>query len=286
MARAGFGDTLPEPSTRARPMNEPPDQTATAAETATAAPPKRKSPLGIVLAGLAVIASKAKFLLAGVKFLPFGKLAITSLTMLTSIWLYAQMFGFSFAVGFVVLLLLHELGHGAAMKMVGVEAGWPIFIPFFGAAISLKSMPRSAHDHAVIAYGGPLAGTAASLACAGLALVTHERYWLALAHTGFFLNLFNLIPVQPLDGGRVASGFSPKSWIVGAVLLAGMFLVTHAPQLLLIAVLALVSGMRKRAPMEPMSDEERTRWTVRYFGLCFALGAAMYFTHRLLEPAA
>ncbi len=137
-------------------MNEPSPQAA-----AGAAPRKRTGPLGVLLAGLAVAASKAKFLLVGLKFLPFGKLALTSLTMLTSIWLYARVFGFSFAVGFVLLILLHELGHGAAMKMVGVKAGWPIFIPFFGAAISLKSMPRSAHDHAVIAYGGPLAGTAA-----------------------------------------------------------------------------------------------------------------------------
>lgn len=260
-------------------MNESTDPTATPA-------PRKRTPLRLLLTGLAVAASKAKFLLVGLKLLPFGKLAITSLTMLTSIWVYAHMFGFEFALGFVVLILLHELGHGAAMKAVGVEAGWPIFIPFFGAAIALKSMPRSAHDHAVIAYGGPLAGAAASLGCAAIGLVTHERYWLALAHSGFFLNLFNLIPVQPLDGGRIASGFSPKSWIVGAVLLAGMFFVTHAPQLLLIAVLALVSGVRRRAPMEPMSDEERMRWTVRYFGLCFVLGAAMYFSHRLLDPAA
>jgi Zn-dependent protease len=265
-------------------MNEPSPQAA-----AGAAPRKRTGPLGVLLAGLAVAASKAKFLLVGLKFLPFGKLALTSLTMLTSIWLYARVFGFSFAVGFVLLILLHELGHGAAMKMVGVKAGWPIFIPFFGAAISLKSMPRSAHDHAVIAYGGPLAGTAASLVCAAIGLVTHERYWLALAHTGFFLNLFNLIPVEPLDGGRVASGFSPRSWIVGAVLLAGMFFVTHAPQLLLIAGLALFSGLRRRAtlgPMAPMTDGEKSLWTVRYFGLCFVLGAAMYFSHRLLDPAA
>jgi Zn-dependent protease len=208
--------------------------------------------------------------------------------MLTSIWLYGKIFGVPFAIGFVLLIFLHELGHGVAMKSVGVQAGWPIFIPFFGAMIALKSTPRSAQDHAVIAYGGPLAGTAASLGCAAIGLLTHERYWLALAHSGFFLNLFNLIPVEPLDGGRVASGFSPRSWIVGAVLLGGMFFVTHAPQLLLIAVLAFMSGFRKRAvaTMLPMSDEEKSRWTFRYFGLCFALGAAMYFSHRLLEPDA
>ena len=116
----------------------------------------------------------------------------------------------------------------------------------------------------------------------------HERYWLALAETGFFLNLFNLIPIQPLDGGRIASGFSPKSWIIGAALLAGMFFATHAPQLLFIAVIALMSGFRRRpitSAMAPMSDDEKWRWTVRYFGLCFALGAAMYFSHRLLEAA-
>jgi hypothetical protein len=142
----------------------PPTETATIQPaappraSAATAPPKRKSPVALLLGGLAVAASKAKFLLAGVKLLPFGKLALTSLTMVMSIWAYAAIYGFKFALGFVLLILLHELGHGAAMKTVGVDAGWPIFIPFIGAQISLKSMPRSAHDHAVIAYGGPLAG--------------------------------------------------------------------------------------------------------------------------------
>jgi Zn-dependent protease len=264
----------------------PPPATELPAPPAPAAPaPRKRSPLGILLAGLALAFGKLKFLLVGLKFLPFGKLLLTSLTMLTSIWLYAQIYGLKFAAGFVILILLHELGHGAAMKMVGVDAGWPIFIPFFGASISLKSMPRSAHDHAVIAYGGPLAGAAASLVCAAIALVTQEQYWLALAHAGFFLNLFNMIPVQPLDGGRIASGFSRQSWIVGALLLGGMFFVTHAPQLLLIAGLALFSAFRRpTVAMAPMSAEEKSRWTVRYFGLCFALGAAIYFSHRLLEP--
>jgi len=227
-----------------------------------------------------------KFIFLAFKLLPFLG---TVFTMILSARLYASLYGASLAWGLVMLILVHELGHGAVARRLGLRVGAPIFIPFFGAAISLKSMPRSAHDHAVIAYGGPLAGTAASLVCAAIGLLSHERYWLALAHTGFFLNLFNLIPVEPLDGGRVASGFSPRSWIIGAVLLAGMFFVTHAPQLLLIAGLALFSGFRRRAtlgPMAPMTDEEKSLWTVRYFGLCFVLGAAMYFSHRLLDPAA
>jgi Zn-dependent protease len=134
-------------------------------------------------------------------------------------------------------------------------------------------------------------------------LLTGTRIFLALAYTGFFLNLFNMVPMPPLDGGRVATVFSPRAWILGAVVLGGMFLVTGAPQLALIGLLAL-THMRRRpaapalagqaafggqagAPqVEPVPDEVRTRWTVRYFGLCFFLGAAIFFTQRLLNPVA
>jgi Zn-dependent protease len=112
---------------------------------------------------------------------------------------------------------------------------------------------------------------------------------LALSYTGFFLNLFNLVPIRPLDGGRVAQIFSKRAWIVGGILLAAMFLVTMAPQLVLIGVMALSNSLRRPAGVAgeppPAEPEERSRWSYRYFGLCFFLGASIYFTHRLLHPA-
>jgi Zn-dependent protease len=204
------------------------------------------------------------------------------------IWFEARRGGVPFGVGFVLLILVHELGHGFAMRRAGVEASWPVFIPFFGAMIAMKGRPASSAVEAEIAYGGPLAGTAASLLCAAGYLLFDSRLLLALAYTGFFLNLFNLVPVSPLDGGRVAQAFSRRAWIVGGLLLGGMFLATHTPQLLFIGVLAAMHAIRGGGtPHEvPATPEEQRAWTTRYFGLCFFLGAAMWFARQLLIPGA
>ena len=228
---------------------------------------------------------KAKVLLGALKFATLGKLALTALSMLAMVWFEAQRSGVWFGVGFVLLILIHELGHGWAIKRAKLDAGWPVFIPFFGAMISLRGQPQSRDQEATIAFAGPLAGTAASLVCAALGLFLQSRLFIALAYTGFFLNLFNLVPLPPLDGGRVATAFSPRAWLIGALILGAMFLATGAPQLLLIGVLAL---MRRRTPApgaepEPMTEDLRRTWTTRYFGLCFFLGAAIFFTQRLMN---
>src|SRR4051812_24069594 len=159
---------------------------------------------GSIAALGAFVAMKAKAALLLLKFAGLGKIALTGFSMLAMVWFEAMRGGILFGVGFVALLLIHELGHGYAIKRAGLQSGWPVFIPMFGALISLKEMPKSRAMEAEIAYGGPLWGTAASLVCAALYLVTGARLLLSLAYTGFLLNLFNLIPVRPLDGGRVA----------------------------------------------------------------------------------
>ncbi|MDQ2646771.1 MAG: site-2 protease family protein [Myxococcota bacterium] len=234
----------------------------------------------VVGLGLAAL-TKGKALLAVVKLLPAGKLMLTSLSMFAMVAFEAQRTGLWFAVGFVLLILLHELGHGYAMKRAGVESGWPVFIPFIGALIAMKTPPADRNVQAQIAYGGPLAGTVASLVVAALGLHFEERALLALAYTGFYLNLFNLVPISPLDGGRIAEAFSRTAWIVGIGLIALMFFTTGAPQLLLIAGLALPRLFRGRsdvaAPERELSPELRRSWAVRYFGLAAFLGAAIYF---------
>jgi Zn-dependent protease len=261
-----------DPPPRLRPPPEP--------------PPEKKPPRGAwasLAAGLMYVLLKLKTGLGLLKAVPLAKLAITSLSMLAMVWVEAQRYGIVFAVGFVLLIFIHEMGHGAAIRRAGLTAGWPVFIPFVGAMIALRGRPATSAVEADIAYAGPLAGTAASLACAGVHLLTGSRMWLALAYTGFFLNLFNMIPVSPLDGGRVAQAFSRRAWILGAILLGGMFFVTHTPQLLLIGVIALVQIFRGKDPSQlPATPEEQRRWMARYFGLCFFLGAAIFACGQLL----
>ena len=179
------------------------------------------------------------------------------------------------------------MGHAVAIRRAGLEAGWPVFIPFVGAMIALKGRPASRAVEARIAYAGPLAGTAASLLAAAFFLLTGSRLWLSLAYTGFFLNLFNLIPISPLDGGRVAQVFSRRASIIGGALLAAMFFVTMAPQLLLIGGMALMHNWRRGAStemaLEPATEEDRSVWSLKYFGLCFFLGACIYLSNRLLH---
>jgi Zn-dependent protease len=248
------------------------------------AEPTKSRGLGALGALLLLVLAKGKSLLVLLKAVPLGKFFLTSFSMIAMIAFEAQRSGVWFGVGFVLLILVHELGHGYAMKRCGIDSGWPIFIPFFGAMIAMKGLPQDRSHEAEIAYGGPLAGTAAALAVAAVGLVTESRLLIALAYTGFFLNLFNLTPISPLDGGRVAQAFSRKAWIAGAVLLVLFFFATRAPQLLLIAVLALPrlfgkQGADTRAALEPPVQRA---WAFRYFGLAVFLGAASYFSSALL----
>ena len=252
------------------------------------APPNKPRGPWVTVAALGMLAlSKLKFLLIGLKALPFAKILLTSGTMLVSMAVYAIGMGAPFAIGFVLMILIHELGHGYAMRRHGLAAGAPVFIPFFGALISMKDQPRTPLVEAEVAIAGPVAGTLAALVACGLFFVTHSPLFLALAHMGFLLNLFNLTPFGFLDGGRVVKLFSRKMWIVGALILAVMFALTHSIQLLLIGLLSLPSVFSNKAP--PLGDEqvtpsERLNMAFHYFGLCGFLAAGMYFSQRMLHP--
>lgn len=246
-----------------------------------AAPPSRSGFWAGLVAFGALVLGKLKFVLVALKAVPLGKFALTSLSMATMIVFESVRYGWAFGLGFVLLILVHELGHGWAIKRAGLQAGWPVFIPFFGASISLKDRPPSPGVDADISYAGPFYGTAAALACVVLWYLTDNRVFLVLAHTGFFLNLFNLVPMRPLDGGAVAAVVVKGAWVVGALLLGAMFLLTHAPQLLLIGVMAFFNRNAMSADVE-VTPEERRLWAVRYFGLCAFLGTAIFFSHRLL----
>jgi Zn-dependent protease len=241
--------------------------------------------IGGVIAGIGLlILAKLKTALILLKALPLGKLLITTGSMFAMVALEATRGGIKFALGFVILILIHELGHGYAMKQHGIAAGWPIFIPFFGAMISMKQTPTDRNVEAAIAFGGPYAGTGASLAVAALGMYEHSRWLYSLAYTGFFLNLFNMTPLSPLDGGRIAQAFSKTAWVIGLVVLGGMLLYTGTPQLILIMLLALPQIFRKGADdREPLASALRRQWAFKYFALCVFLSAGIYFAGDLMR---
>jgi len=195
----------------------------------------KKTPLqnfwGWIVAGVVAV---AKF-----KFLIFGALK-TSLSMLLMIWAYSWLFGWQFAAGLVFLIFVHEMGHVIAAKWLGLPVSAPLFIPFLGAAIVMKQNPRDAWTEALMAYGGPLAGCLGSWICWAIALQVQENWVMAVASTSFLINLFNMIPVPPLDGGRICAAVSPWFWIIGLVLLGLSVVYFHAWNSIVIIVLVLI----------------------------------------------
>lgn len=182
------------------------------------AAPRRKgrlrSLLAKILAPLIVIASKAKaILLIAAK----AKFVVLIGSMLLSVAAYGWAFGWAFAVGFVLLLLCHEMGHVIQLRREGIKASSPIFIPFLGALVKANILEKDAAAEARSAIAGPILGSLAAVVPLVVWLVTGSEFWRSLAYVGFLINLFNLLPVLPLDGGRIMAALSPVIWIIGVV---------------------------------------------------------------------
>ncbi len=198
--------------------------------------------LGAALAAVAVVALKAKSLLF---LLPKLKLLTSFGSALVSIAAYALIWGFPFAVGFVALLFLHELGHVIQLRREGVKASAPMFIPFLGAVIAAKSMGRDAAAEARVGLAGPVLGSIATLVPLGIWLATGSDFWRALAYIGFFLNLLNLLPVLPLDGGRAMAALSPWIWLVGFAGLVVLAFFFPNPILFLVLLFGGIESWRR-----------------------------------------
>jgi Zn-dependent protease len=181
-----------------------------------------------IVTGALVILSKAKLLLLGLT-----KLGTIS-SMLLFLGVYWSLWGWQFALGFVVCIYIHEMGHVAA----------------FGALVRLKQSPANVHEDARVGLAGPIWGLAAALAAYGIGLATGAPIWMAIARTAGFLNLFNLIPIWQLDGGR---GFRALSrldrWIAVAALVIAWG-ATSQGFLLLLAGGAVYRALGKDAPAE------------------------------------
>ena len=137
----------------------------------------------------------------GFVLVKFGAFAVKFFGIFISVGGYALIFGFKFAVGFVLLILVHELGHFVEAKRQGLNPSLPVFIPFLGAYVAMKNAPFDPWRNLLVSAAGPFAGGLASLGVWIVGESTDSRFLVALAYTGFLLNLFNLIPVRPFDGG-------------------------------------------------------------------------------------
>jgi Zn-dependent protease len=177
---------------------------------------------------------KLKLLLFAVAKIGFVS---TAVTMVISVGAYTLLWGWPFAALFVLLLFVHELGHALWLRKEGIPAGAPVFIPFVGAVIGMKGLPRDAYVEAKVGLAGPVLGTFGAAVMLAIGETTNSDLVRAAAHTGFLLNLFNLLPIVPLDGGRAMAAVHPALWIAGLVGLAGLLIVSPNAILILILIL-------------------------------------------------
>src|SRR5439155_22625530 len=256
---------------------------------------KALGPVAVVGVVIAKFFAKLKFfILPALKFLPL--LLKSGGTMVLMIWVYTMMWGWKFAVGFVVLLLVHECGHLIVAKKFGLKVGAPVFIPFMGAFIALKEAPRNAWMEACVGIGGPMLGSLGALVCNVLGELFAAPLFIALAWFGYFLNLFNLTPVGILDGGRIVTALSRWLWLPGfaALLWFGWKYPNFIVWLIVFLSLPRIYSLFRKRTEEERRYYEVTpgqRWimSILYFGLIAVLVFAMHLAqndlHRHGVPA-
>jgi Zn-dependent protease len=239
-------------------------------------------------AGAAIIALAAK-LKALLLLLPKIKLLTTAGTALVSVAAYSLFWGWEFAAGFVVLMFIHEMGHVIALRREGIKASAPMFVPFLGAVIAARSLGDNALAEARVGLAGPLLGSLASAIVAVVGLATHSGLFEALGYIGFFLNLFNMLPVVPLDGGRAMAAMAPWMWFVGFGVLVVLDIVVPNPILLIVTLFAGYElyrrWQRRRNPTAgqlayyKVSPRNRLLVGAVYVGLIAALALGMHLTY-------
>lgn len=229
---------------------------AASAAPATADTQKRrwgKSAAGVGALGL--LLWKFKFVITFV--LTKGKLLLLGLTksstllsMLLSMGVYWAAWGWKFAVGLVLSIYVHEIGHVAALRHYGIKASSPMFIPGFGALVRLRQRPNNALEDARVGLAGPTWGLGAAVAAYGVGMATGWGSWLAIAKVGAWINLFNLLPVWQLDGGRGFRALARKQrWLAVAAVFV-MWIVTAESMLFLLLLGGGFQAWRAEAPTE------------------------------------
>jgi Zn-dependent protease len=275
---------------------EPPARPPSPAPAPAPTPPSRRNRIlgGLAAAGALALKLGAK-LKALLLIVPKLKLLTTSGSMLVSIAAYSLIWGWRFAVGFVALLFVHEIGHVIQLRREGVAASAPVFIPFLGAAIWSKSLGGNAMAEARVGLAGPILGSAGAAALLPVAEATGNQLFRALAFIGFFLNLFNLLPVLPLDGGRAMAAMAPWMWLVGFAAMVAAALLFPNPVILLILLFGGMETWRRWRRRREGGLEQQAYYRVRppqrlavagvYIGLVVLLAFAIWGTH-LPRPVA
>jgi len=254
------------------------------------APLKRRGFFARILAALVLAVGMVKAIvfvavdymrgLAVNPFEGFGltQFAVAGASMALSIAAYATKAPLPLVVGFVLIVLIHEIGHAVVIRAKGLRAGVMVFIPFIGGAVTLKDQPRSAYDDAQIGLAGPIAGTLASLLVLQIYKWTSTPLYLAIAAAGFAVNLLNLLPIGMLDGGRISAAVTKWMWVFGGGVL--VYKVVKQPNPLMLVVLLLVAFQVYASIQREKDDKsfydvtltQRASIAVAYFFLVVFLG--------------
>jgi Zn-dependent protease len=242
--------------------------------------------LGALVAAIVALLAKLKAILV---FLPKVKLLATSGSMLVSVAAYSLLFGWPFAVGIVLLIFVHEMGHVIALRREGIKASAPMFIPFLGAVISARSLGDNAAAEARVGLAGPILGAIGTVVAFVIWHLTGNTYWRALAYFGFFINLFNLIPMSPFDGGRAMAAMSTWMWLVGFVVMGVLAVEFPNPFILIFLVIGGLDSWRRfkqRRAHDPgteayyrVTGRQRLMVAATYIVLAALLVAGMHATY-------
>jgi Zn-dependent protease len=291
--------SLPTPSTTALGGGPPTPPAAHPGENPFGAPARKTGPvhslrkrIGSIIAAIVALGAKFWAAIKGVLLLlPKLKLLTTAGTALVSVAAYSLFWGWTFALGFVVLMFVHEMGHVIQLRREGVKASAPMFVPFLGAVVMAKSLGENALAEARVGLAGPVLGTVGAVTCLVIGEATNSDFFRALAYVGFFLNLFNLLPVVPLDGGRAMAAMAPWMWFLGLGALVAMLFAFPNFILLLIVFFGVLETWRRWKERRTRSLEQAAYYRVSprnrllvaavYVGLIALLAFGMYETHIL-----
>ena len=216
--------------------------------------------------GIAGAVTVAVLLLSKLKFLLLGLTkASTFVSMFAFFGVYWSTYGWPLALGLVLSIYIHEMGHVAMLRRLGIDAGAPLFIPGVGALVMLKQRLTDPLTDAKIGLAGPVWGLGAALAALGIYAATGAHIWMAIAQLTGFINLFNLIPIWQLDGSRGVHALARhERWVLVAAIAAALYLTEQR-------MLFIVGGVAAWRALQRDAGPGDTQTLATFVVLVFAL---------------